>query len=532
MASISAQNVRISIAGSLIVDHVTFTLTVGDRIALVGPNGMGKTTFLKVVAGEMEAESGSVERSATTTIARLEQWQSSPHATIYDVAYQANPTLLAIEQRLHQLEQQMAQLTQTDQLESLVTQWGTLSEQYQTLGGYEWESRVKTGLQKLGFPPERWDNSPNQLSGGEAHRLALLALLLSGADVWLLDEPTNHLDIQAIAWLEDTLKNASAAMIIVSHDRAFLNRVATRTMSWEDGSFWIVNGSWMQYQRQREERLRMESILWQRQQEEENRLKAYIDRWRSGTRARQAQSRMKRLQRLTENRPSLQPPLNPAALTLSHQGQERTGHLPAVRIENLQVRRADRVWQPIHNLSLPLHARIALVGPNGTGKTSLLEALLTDPAVRWHADVSCAYLPQTAVQELPDDVVAVDYAYDLGWDREQIYYVGARFGIGAGLWEQPLKTWSGGERARLKLLETLMSPAQALILDEPTNHLDVRMREALERLLIDYPGLLIIASHDRAFLEQISTHTWWSAGDAFYFERMPYRIDRSQPTNV
>lgn len=529
MASISTHNISISVAGAPIVNHVTFTLSIGDRMALVGPNGMGKTTFLKVIAGELEPDSGSVERSPTTSVVRLEQWQPNAESTIYDVAYRANPSLFAIEKQLHHLEQQMADPQQADLLDTIVTQWGMLSEQYQTLGGYEWESRVKTGLQKLGFAPERWTDSPAQLSGGEAHRLALLALILSGADVWLLDEPTNHLDIQAIAWLEDTLRGAAAAMIIVSHDRAFLNRVATRTMSWEDGSFWIVNGHWTQYQRQREERLRTEALMWQRQQEEEQRLKAYIDRWRSGTRARQAQSRMKRLQRLTDGRPLAAPPSDPVSLTLTHQTQERTGHLPAVRIEQLQVRRHNRVWQPIHNLSLPLNARIALVGPNGTGKTSLLEALLTEPTVRWHADVSWAYLPQTAVQELPNDTVAMDYAYELGWDREQIYYLGSRFGIGAALWEQRLETWSGGERARLKLLETLMTPSQALILDEPTNHLDVRMREALERLLIDYPGLLVIASHDRAFLEQISTHTWWSLGDAFHFERMPYRIDRQPP---
>lgn len=532
MASISTHNVRISLAGSLIVDQVTFTLSPGDRIALVGPNGMGKTTFLKVVSGELEAESGSVQRAPTISVARLEQWQSSPHATIYDVANQANPTLGAIEQQLRHLERQMADPQHADNLDTMVAQWGTLSEQYQALGGYEWESRVKTGLQKLGFLPERWNDSPNQLSGGEAHRLALLAVILSGTDVWLLDEPTNHLDIQAIAWLEDTLKGASAAMIIVSHDRAFVNRVATRTMSWEDGSFWIANGSWAHYQRQREERLRLQATLWQRQQEEERRLKAYIDRWRSGTRARQAQSRIKRLQRVEANRPTPHTTLDRTAFTLTHQGQESIGHLPAARIDHLEVRRPNRVWQPIDNLSLPLNARVALVGPNGTGKTSLLEALLTEPAVRWNPDVTCAYLPQTAVQELPRDVIAIDYAYDLGWDREQIYYLGARFGIGANLWDQPLITWSGGERARLKLLETLMTPAQALILDEPTNHLDVRMREALERLLVDYPGLLIIASHDRAFLEKVSTHTWWSLGDAFYFERTPYRIDRAQPLNT
>lgn len=529
MASLSIQNLKVSIAGSTIVEQATFNLALGDRIALVGPNGMGKTSFLKTVAGEADPEEGSVEKSADTTIIRLEQWKPVDYPTIYDAAYRANAALLRTQQTLKELEQQMANPDFANDLDKLVTEWGKLSEQYQAAGGYEWESRVKTALLKLGFPAERWQDSPSRLSGGEAHRLALLGVILSGADVWLLDEPTNHLDIQAIAWLEETLKAASAAMIVVSHDRAFLDRVATRTMSWEDGFFWIVSGNWRQYQHLREERLKNEAMAWQRQQEEERRLRAYIDRWRSGTRARQAQSRQKRLDRLVRQTPAHAPTPTGQALHLTHQGHERAGHLPAIRIEDLLLERGSRIWEPIDSLNIPLNARVALVGPNGTGKTTLLEALMDNPACRWHPDVTPTYLTQTAVQELPDASIAMDYAFELGWDREQIYYLGARFGIAQTLWDQKLGTWSGGERARLKLLETLMTPAQALILDEPTNHLDVRMREALERLLLEYPGMLIVASHDRAFLEQISTHTWWSLGDRFHFERMPYRIDR-QPS--
>jgi ATP-binding cassette subfamily F protein 3 len=529
MALLSVQNLRVSVAGSTLVENITFSLSMGERIALVGPNGMGKTTFLKALTGESEPDSGSVDVAAGTAIVRLEQWRPSIHGSIYDAAYQANPSLLALEAALKDLEQQMADPGNSDALDAIVEQWGILSERFQQAGGYEWESRVKTALQKLGFPPYRWTDSPHSLSGGEAHRLALLCVILSGAEVWLLDEPTNHLDIQAIAWLEDMVRSAPAAMVIVSHDRAFLDRVATRTMSWEDGAFWITSGSWSQYQRLREERLRDEALKWQRQQEEERRLQAYIDRWRSGTRARQAQSRQKRLDRLTETKAAA-PTHESRDLHLFHQGQERAGHLPALRIDGLPLKRGSRDWEPIESLALPLSARVALVGPNGTGKTTLLEALLSHPACRWHTDVTPVYLSQTAVQELPDQALAMDYAFELGWDREQIYYLGSRFGIGQSLWEQTLGTWSGGERARLKLLETLMTPAQALILDEPTNHLDVRMREALERLLIDYPGLLIIASHDRAFLEHISTHTIWSLGDKFRYERLPYRIDRQPPT--
>ncbi len=527
MALVSVRNVRVTLKGSSIVNDVTFNLSPGDRIALVGPNGMGKTTFLKTLTHELEPDAGRVEVAVDTSIKRLEQWQPLSDSTIYDVASHANPSLLATETRLKHLETIMS--TENTGLDDAVAEWGSLSEQFQVQGGYDWESRVKTALQKLGFSPDRWQDDPSQLSGGEAHRLALLRVILSGSEVWLLDEPTNHLDIQAIGWLEETLKAQSAAMIIVSHDRAFLDRVANRTMSWEDGPFWIVAGNWSHYQRLREERLKTEVSLWQRQREEEQRLKAYIDRWRSGTRARQAQSRQKQLSRITAKRPQSFPSGSPHHLHLMHQGQERTGHLPSLEISQLQLQKGTRVWDAIDALSIPLNARIALVGPNGSGKTTLLQALLTDSHCRWHPEVSPAYLSQVAVQELPDASLALDWAFDRGWDREQIYYLGARFGITQSLWDNPLSTWSGGERARLKLLETLMTPAQALILDEPTNHLDVRMREGLERLLNDYPGLLIIASHDRAFLENISTHTWWSTGQSFSFERKPYRVDHQPP---
>lgn len=527
MAAISVQNVQLSLADKPIVDHVTFSLSLGDRVALVGPNGMGKTTFLRTLAGEIDPESGSVEKAANLRILRLEQWKPTHHPTLYDAVYHANPTVLLLDTSLKQLESQMADPDMADHLDDLVKTWGSRSDQFQSAGGYEWESRVKAGLQKMGFPPDRWNDSPNTLSGGEAHRLALLEAVLSGADVWLLDEPTNHLDIQTIGWLEEVIRQSPAAMVIVSHDRAFLDRVANRTMSWEDGPFWIVSGNWSQYQRLREERLRIEALQWQRQQEEERRLRAYIDRWRSGTRARQAQSRQKRLDRLTATEHAA-PRAPDRALNLAHQGQQKTGNLPALKVDNLILIRGDRIWEPV-NVAIPLNARVALVGPNGTGKTSLLDGLMTSPNAHWHPDVTPEYLTQTAVQELPDGVLGMDYAFELGWDREQIHYLGARFGITPELWQQPLDTWSGGERARLKLLETLMTPAQALLLDEPTNHLDVRMREALERLLTEYPGTLIMASHDRAFLERISTHTWWSLGEQFIFDRLPYRIDRQPP---
>lgn len=527
MSWLSCQSVAIEIEGRPIVEQVTFSLSAGDRIGVVGPNGLGKTTFLRVLEGSLDPLSGQVQRPPSVRIQRLEQWRGTSKDTIYQVAYDANPELQALQKRLRDLEERMAHPDEPN-FDGIVDAWGQTSEAFQTQGGYEWDSKVESSLMALGFTPDRWDDPPTNLSGGEAHRLALLAVILSGAQVWLLDEPTNHLDVVTIGWLENALRTAPSAQIIVSHDRTFLNHVATRTMSWEDGSFWIAPGGFASYQHLRRERLRLQTQAFERQMEEERRLRSYIDRWRSGTRARQAQSRQKTLDRITQDA-QVKPPSIARDLHLTHQGSERKSMEPALTIQDLKLTRGDRSWTPL-SLKVPMGARVALLGPNGTGKTTLLDRLAVGgKGILWHSSLTVEYLHQTAVQELPDETLGMDYAYNLGFDREEMHYLGSRFGIPNRLWESQLGTWSGGERSRLKLLETLMRPSQVLLLDEPTNHLDIHMREALERLLDEYPGTLVVASHDRSLLESLSSHTLWSTGTDFVFQRQPYRSDMTGP---
>lgn len=530
MSWISVQNVSLAVGDKVLFSNATFTINPGDRIGIVGPNGMGKTSLLRLVSSDLDPETGHLERVGSHTITHLEQWRSTRYATLWDAAYHANPALIRMAEELSHLETQMSLSdVDADRLSILAEQWGELSEQFTHQGGYEWETIVKTGLAGIGFPANRWQDAPETLSGGEAHRLRLLQVILSGADIWLLDEPTNHLDIVTIDWVEDQLRHFAGATLIVSHDRTFLEHVSTRIMSWEDGFFWVTNGSYIQYQHLRRERLNQEATKYARYLEEQTRLQEYINKWRAGTRARQAQSRVKSLDRLNKSMANQSAPQKTSTLTLLHQGTSRGGSLPALVINQLILSHGDRRWEPL-SLKIPVGARIALVGPNGTGKTTLLEALVrSSPQVRWREDITVRYLPQTAVHELPDQVTGLQYAYAMGLEREEIYYVGARFGLPVPLWETLIQGWSGGERTRLKLIETLMAPSQCLLLDEPTNHLDISMREALEELLINYPGTLFIASHDRTLLAKVSTHTLWALGDSYMLESIPFQADRNSP---
>lgn len=528
MAWVSLQSVTISAGGKALVTGVTFNVDTGDRIGIVGPNGMGKTTLLSVLAGDTEPDAGIQKTWGTPKISRLSQWQSPSNSTIWQAGADANPEIYHLAEELKCTEALMAEPQTPEQMHALTERWGNLSERFADLGGYEWDARVRSHLLMMGFPESRWHDSIQHLSGGEKHRLALLQVLLSGSDIWLLDEPNNHLDITTLGWLEQQIRGFSGAVVLVSHDRAFLDHTVTRIISWEDGFFWSTPGSWTKYRNLREERLKAEVNRYQRLLEEENRLKQYISRYRSGTRARQAQSRLKRLNKIESAKP-----VNgrqPIAPQLLHNSQGKTGREPLATIVNLTIKRPHRAWHPL-TFKIPQSAKIALVGDNGTGKSTLLETLYdSPPQIQWHQEVRIAYLRQSAVSDLPKNINAFEYLNEQGYDREEIYFIGHRFGLSPDLLTNTsLDSWSGGERIRLKLLETLMLPSQLLLLDEPTNHLDISMRLSLESLIKDYPGSVIIASHDRAFLSATSTHTLWSTGEEFIWDKEPYRDDRPIP---
>jgi ATP-binding cassette subfamily F protein 3 len=520
VAWLRVQDLKLMVAERTLVEGATFRLDPGDRVAVVGPNGMGKTTLFRTLNGTLEPESGQIETSTEFTVAVLDQLHRLPDGTVYDIAANSHHTLAAWGQELRALESRLENPSEPD-FDAVLSRYAIVQQHFQDHGGYEWDAKVRQALMGAGLDESRFFDRVDSLSGGERHRLALVTVILSGADLWLLDEPTNHLDIGAMEWLESTLSAFGGLVLLSSHDRRFLDRSATRIMTWEDGFFWMMSGSYHHYLQLREERLRDQARAWQRYQEEHARLLAYVDRYRAGNRATQAKSRLHALDRLNQQAPSAAPIRHGTPTHLSHAGQAAKG-LTALTINQLQLSRGDRAWEPI-TFKVPAKSRLCIQGPNGCGKTTLLRALVAnEPGVTWHPGATLSYYDQEAATLLADHPTGMELANEEGMDRETIYYLGARFELTPELLSHPAGTWSGGERSRLALLFALMTTATVLILDEPTNHLDIAMRRELENLLQGYPGAVILVSHDRELMDNVGTHLLWWENDHFRFQAGRY----------
>ena len=515
MAWLRTDDVSLAPGGRLLAEHVTFRVDPGDRIGLIGPNGMGKTSLFRLLRAEYLPEQGQVERSDDVVIASLDQLGRIADGTVWDIAFGSHLELPQMREAMRTLEARMAD-PDCDDLEHVLEEYAHIQERFIEADGYAWDARVRQTLMGAGIPESRFGDSPNTLSGGEHHRLALATVVLSGANLWLLDEPTNHLDIQAIEWLEDVLVHFPGAVVMASHDRRFLERTATRIMTWEDGFFWMVTGSYRRYLALRDERRQTTAQAWQRYQEERARLMAYVDRYRAGNRATQAKSRLHTIARLDAQaaKPAARTRTDPSRL--AHRGQEMSG-THALVVNDLVLQREERTWLPL-SFKLPAAARLGIVGPNGSGKTTLIRALVgTDAGVRWNQDAVVSWYDQEAAALLPSDETGLRLANDEGMDKETAFHLGARFGLTPDLLDTRTAPWSGGERSRLALLSAIMSRSTVLVLDEPTNHLDLPMREELEQLLTGYPGAVILVSHDRELVDNVATHMlWWAEGE-FHF---------------
>lgn len=529
MGWLRADKIALVAGDRRLLQDATFRIDPGDRIGLVGPNGMGKTTLFRVLIGDRLPDAGVVERSDGLTVAALDQLHPVNHPTVWETAHSANPRLAVLARDMQMLEHRMADpQVPPEMLDTILTQYAALQEQFERMGGYTQEANVRQALEGAGLPESRDQDDPRVLSGGERHRLALVQVVLSGADLWLLDEPTNHLDVDAMEWLERTLGAFTGGVLMASHDRRFLERTATRIMTWEDGFFWLLTGGYRQYQHLRQERNQRVAEQWARYQEERARLQTYVDRYREGNRATMAKSRLHAIARL--DRQALPPPTrtNTAPGRLTHGGRELGGTLALV-VDGLRLTRGPRTWEPIQ-FKLPVKACLGVVGPNGSGKTTLLRALVESaPGVRWNPDAVVSWYDQEAASLLPEAETGIRLAHEEGMDRETAYHLGARFGLHRELMDGAVGSWSGGERSRLALLFALMSRSSVLMLDEPTNHLDVHMREELESLLSGYPGALIIVSHDRELLDNLSTHTLWWRDGRFHFSAGNFSAVQRRP---
>jgi len=489
---------------------VSCSVAHGDRIALVGRNGTGKTTLLRILAGFDQPTSGYVHRAKSLRIGFLPQEATlEGDRTLWQEMMTAFESLRAMEARLHDLEIEMADPTRADEV---LAAYAPLREQFEDLGGYAYEDRTQQVLIGLGFPRRDHHIPLNYLSGGQKTRAILARLLLESPDLLLLDEPTNHLDLQAIEWLEGYLNNWEGTVVMVAHDRYFMDRVVHKVWELSFGGLDVYSGNYSHYVRQRTERYERRLKDYRAQQEFIAKEEDYIHRYMAAERTRQAQGRLKRLERFKEdeaiNRPRqeqtiklrLQTPLRSGDKVLWTQdlaiGYDRAN--PLFRCPDLDLRRGECV---------------ALLGPNGSGKTTFLKTVLgqQEPLAgyaRLGASLKIGYYAQVHTDLDPDksvlDTILEVKNLPLGEART---YLARYLFTGDDVFKR-IGDLSGGERSRVALAKLVMLRANFLLLDEPTNHLDIASQEVLEEVLDDFPGTILLVTHDRYLVDRLASQLW------------------------
>jgi len=485
---------------------VSFEIPRSTRTALVGPNGCGKTTLLRLIAGLDEPTRGQVQRARGLRIGYLpQQARLEGKESLWQAMEQVFAPLQAQAEELRRLEMAMADPARR---EEAMGRYGPLLEAFETAGGYTYPARIEQVLTGLGFSADSFGQPLAHLSGGQRERALLARLLLEDPDLLLLDEPTNHLDLEGVEWLEGYLKSWPGAMVVVAHDRAFLDEVVDRVWELNVGCLTLYRGNYSHYAIQRQERLALQQEVYERQQEEIVRTEDYIRRYMAGQRTRQAQGRQKRLERLERaERPR---EARPIRLDL---GQPlRSGDL-VLGLYDLVVGYADTPLFTVGEVELRRGQRAALLGPNGSGKTTLLRTILgqVEPLagrIRLGAGVRLSYFAQ-AHSELDRDKTVLETILDAGLpsiSRARDLLGRYRFS-GDDVFKR-VDDLSGGEQARMALAVLALQGANFLLLDEPTNHLDIPSQEVLQEALSSYNGTVLLVAHDRYLIRALATHIW------------------------
>jgi ATP-binding cassette subfamily F protein 3 len=494
-----------------IFDGLTLTVNQGDRIALVGPNGEGKTTLLRILAGLEPSSVGMVHTARGLKLGYLEQHPSmlSGGGDLWELALSAFAELQQQENALHDLAAALAAETNEARHQTLLEQYGDAEARFEHAGGYTYEQTTDQVLTGLGFKRDDFQMPLAQLSGGQQSRAHLAHLLLKQPDLLLLDEPTNHLDLVSVEWLENYLKSWPGAIIAVSHDRYFLDEIATRVWEMLFGKIQSYRGNYSHYVQQREEQFERRQKEYQSQQEFIAKEEEFIRRNLAGQRSREAKGRRTRLERLDK----LDRPSEHKKLKLSLQTTLRSGDL-VLATHELVVGYPD--GQPLFtcpDLEIRRGQHIALLGPNGAGKTTFLRTILGQikakaGGIRFGAGVEVGYFAQTQASlkleaTILDEILSVQNL-PLGEARN---YLGRFLFSGDDVFK-PIRTLSGGERSRVALAKLTLTGSNFLILDEPTNHLDIPSQENLENVLNNFSGTILLVSHDRYFVDALATHTW------------------------
>ncbi|MDX6476705.1 MAG: ATP-binding cassette, subfamily er 3, partial [Gaiellaceae bacterium] len=510
MAVVIASSLRKELSGSVLFDGVSFKVERTDRLALAGPNGAGKTTLLRAVAGQVSLEGGELALQKGTRIALHDQRPpaQSPRP-LREYVLSGTADLAAVEEELRTLEGAMAG---GDHAPATMRRYSEAQARLEHAGGYDWRDRAAAVVRGLGFTDADLDRPLSTFSGGELTRASLARALASQPDLLLLDEPTNHLDIESLEWLESMLKTLDAAVILVAHDRWFLEAVTTAVLELEGGKSVYFPGAWHVWRREAAARAIHQAKTAVRQAEQIERLERFVERFRyKASKARQAQMKIKQIKKLEAVRVQ-KPEERRRGLGFEFLKPARSGR-DVVVVEGLSLRAGDK--ELLHDASFAIERgeHVALVGPNGSGKTTLLETILGNldadgGSIKLGHGVEPAYFSQHEV-ELDERGTVLECATTMtGLQRPQAQALLGRFLFsGWSEHEKQVTSLSGGERRRLALAVVVASGANLLVLDEPTNHLDLESREALEAALEAFPGTVLLVSHDRALLDAVAERT-------------------------
>ena len=509
MIILQANKIERSFAGEVLFDNINLQVDERDRIALVGKNGAGKSTLLKILVGEEEPTSGEINKKKDVSLSYLAQdSRFESENTIYDEMLHVFDDLRRTEKQLRQMELEMGEKSGED-LDKLMADYDRLSENFRQAGGFTYEADIRAILNGFKFDESMWQMKIAELSGGQNTRLALAKMLLEKPNLLFLDEPTNHLDIETIAWLENYLVNYSGALIIVSHDRYFLDKVATVTLDLTKHSLDRYVGNYSRFVELKEQKLATEAKNYEKQQKEIAALEDFVNRnlVRAST-TKRAQSRRKQLEKMERLD---KPEVGKKSANMTFQSEKTSGNV-VLTVENAAIGYDGEILSEPINLDLRKMNAVAIVGPNGIGKSTFIKSIVDQiPFIkgekRFGANVEVGYYDQTQSKLTPSNSVLDELWNDFKLTSE----VEIRNRLGAFLFsgddvKKSVGMLSGGERARLLLAKLSMENNNFLILDEPTNHLDIDSKEVLENALIDFDGTLLFVSHDRYFINRVATH--------------------------
>ena len=537
MIILQANKIERSFAGELLFDNINLQVDERDRIALVGKNGAGKSTLLKILVGEEEPTSGEINKKKDISLSYLAQdSRFESENTIYDEMLHVFDDLRRTETQLRQMELEMGEKSGED-LDKLMVDYDRLSENFRQAGGFTYEADIRAILNGFKFDESMWQMKIAELSGGQNTRLALAKMLLEKPNLLVLDEPTNHLDIETIAWLENYLVNYSGALIIVSHDRYFLDKVATITLDLTKHSLDRYVGNYSRFVEQKEQKLATEAKNYEKQQKEIAALEDFVNRnlVRAST-TKRAQSRRKQLEKMERLD---KPEAGKKSANMTFQSEKTSGNI-VLTVENAAIGYDGEILSEPINLDLRKMNAVAIVGPNGIGKSTFIKSIVDQiPFIkgekRFGANVEVGYYDQTQSKLTPSNTVLDELWNDFKLTPE----VEIRNRLGAFLFsgddvKKSVGMLSGGERARLLLAKLSMENNNFLILDEPTNHLDIDSKEVLENALIDFDGTLLFVSHDRYFINRVATHVLELAenGSTLYLGDYDYYVDKKAEMEV